>query len=97
MNIPPKETFKFFLSFFYIFEQKTSMICFDFVNLCHYFQHLSILTLIKMISRIVTRSLLPLAQRCLATPYVLYTPRFNFARAPRIPSLKDAVETELKA
>jgi len=50
-----------------------------------------------MISRIVTRSLLPLAQRCLATPFVLHTPRFNFARAPRIPSLKDAVESELKA
>lgn len=50
-----------------------------------------------MISRIVTRSLLPLAQRSLATPYVLYTPRFNFARAPRIPTLKDAVESELKA
>jgi len=33
----------------------------------------------------------------LATPIVLHTPRFNFARAPRIPSLKDAVESELKA
>jgi len=69
----------------------------NFVNLYNYFQHSCILTLIKMISRIVTRSLLPVAQRCLATPYVLYTPRFNFARAPRIPSLKDSVESELKA